>query len=106
MGTQDSLGVPAPPSGSTSQATAIPTASARICANCVEFKPDDLYRNLGACRLMGDSNELSFSRETHRLGDESADDKAHGWDAESYRAGIYVGRSFGCIHYRATGTQA
>jgi hypothetical protein len=26
-------------------------------------------------------------------------DKCYGWDYESYRAGVYVGPKFGCIHW-------
>lgn len=33
------------------------------------------------------------------LGDKTTDCKAYGWDYESYRAGVYVGPKFGCIHW-------
>jgi hypothetical protein len=37
---------------------------------------------------MGDSNDSA-----------TPVDKCMGWDSESYRAGVYVGPKFGCIHW-------
>ena len=46
--------------------------------------------NAGSCALMGDSNDHPNRVEA---------DRAAGWDYEGYRAGVYVGPKFGCIHW-------
>jgi len=67
------------------------------CDKCQHYEPDDLYKNLGACALMGDSNDCSYDYETNMR--KCAPDRAYGWDYEGYRAGVYVTPKFGCIHW-------
>lgn len=68
----------------------------KTCDKCKHFTPDDTYSNLGECAQTGDMNEQSFDYKTRRKGE---DNKAYGWDRESYEAGVLVGRKFGCIHW-------
>lgn len=67
------------------------------CDKCQHYKPDELYTNVGACAMTGDSNAHEYDRETHTLN--VASDRAYGWDYESYRSGVYVTPKFGCIHW-------
>ena len=69
------------------------------CDKCQHFTQDNLYKNLGECALMGDSNDLGYDRDAERL--DGDDTKAYGWDYEGYSAGVYVGQKFGCIHWIA-----
>lgn len=48
------------------------------------------YEFAGSCALMGDSNDRD-----PRCGES----EVTGWDYEGYRAGVYVGPKFGCIHW-------
>ena len=72
---------------------------AKTCDRCEHYTPAKVYehlggeraaqqKNQGGCALLGDSNDGTAD-----------DDKAYGWDYESYRAGVYVGPKFGCIHW-------
>lgn len=72
-------------------------ATRKTCDKCEHFTPNPTYTNLGDCALMGDSNDEKYSHKTKRLG--TTTDKAFGWDYESYQAGVFVGRKFGCIHW-------
>lgn len=63
------------------------------CDRCVHYTPstypeDDDFQYAGACALMGDSGDAP-----------NAIDRCSGWDYESYKAGVYVGPKFGCIHF-------
>jgi hypothetical protein len=60
------------------------------CDQCANYKlPSGFHlTNEGSCKLMGDSNER-----------DNDVDRCSGWDAEGYRAGVYVGPKFGCIHW-------
>lgn len=69
----------------------------KTCDKCARFVPDDLYSDVGECPLMGDSNALSYNRDTKKLGVDET--RAYGWDYEGYCAGVYVGLKFGCIHW-------
>ena len=59
------------------------------CDKCRHYKkstqPD---KNRGECALMGDVNDGPMGKT-----------ECVGWDYESYRAGVYVGPKFGCIHW-------
>lgn len=59
----------------------------KTCDKCKHYSVST-YVNEGSCALMGDSNENPV-----------AEDRCAGWDYESYRAGVYVGPKFGCIHW-------
>lgn len=70
-------------------------ATVKTCDKCSHYTPTDSpdlssYVFAGSCSLMGDSNDQSPV---------VAADRAAGWDSESYRAGVYVGPKFGCIHW-------
>ena len=56
------------------------------CDKCRQYK---VYLGYGECDLMQDSNNCTVMQP----------DKAYGWDYEGYRAGVYVGPKFGCIHW-------
>lgn len=62
------------------------------CDKCkyysVDSPPTSEYANSGACALIGDANDGP-----------NAIDKCVGWNYEGYRAGVYVGPKFGCIHW-------
>lgn len=60
-------------------------ATRKTCDKCARFTGGE------DCALMGDSNDV---RGSGRL-----PDRAYGWDYEGYRAGVYVGPKFGCIHW-------
>jgi hypothetical protein len=68
------------------------TQHRNTCDKCRHYTKSDSksneYRNAGRCDLMGDSAD----------GPNDAD-KCVGWDYEGYRAGVYVGPKFGCIHW-------
>jgi len=63
----------------------------KTCDKCAHYTPSRFPRTSphnGKCDLMGDSNDgPTFV------------DGCKGWDSESYRAGVYVGPKFGCIHW-------
>ncbi len=63
-------------------------ASRKTCDKCANYISSNLDSVEGECNLMGDSNE-------------GINDIYHcsGWDYEGYRAGVYVGPKFGCIHW-------
>ena len=70
-------------------------ATRKTCDKCRHYTPgewpnDPRLLNAGSCALMGDSNDHPNQVEA---------DRAAGWDYESYRAGVYVGPKFGCIHW-------
>lgn len=67
------------------------SATRKTCAKCAHYTPSKYDDNDGDCELMGDSND---SRRETRLADQCS-----GWDYEGYRAGVYVGPKFGCIHW-------
>lgn len=71
--------------------------SRKTCDKCTHYKRADWsWPNNGTCALMGDVNDGP-----------NTEDRAAGWDYESYRAGVYVGPKFGCIHWvKATGEQS
>jgi hypothetical protein len=69
----------------------------KTCDKCQHYTPNDVYKNVGGCALMGDSNDREYDRETKTL--DVASDSAYGWDYEGYRAGVYVTPKFGCIHW-------
>jgi len=62
----------------------------KTCDKCNHYSApkrwDSEYE--GSCDMMGDSNSAP-----------PMEDRANGWDYESYRAGVYVGPKFGCIHW-------
>jgi hypothetical protein len=60
----------------------------KTCDKCAHYAPAKWNKGFGDCDLMGDANEGIWDT-TH----------AYGWDCESYRAGVYVGEKFGCIHW-------
>lgn len=74
-------------------------ATRKTCDKCEHYMKDDMYQNKGSCSQMGDANDLSFDAVSKMMGDKTTDCKAYGWDYESYRAGVYVGPKFGCIHW-------
>jgi len=53
------------------------------CDKCAHYTARDEY-----CDLMGDFND-----------EPNGPDRCAGWDYEGYRAGVYVGPKFGCIHW-------
>lgn len=72
---------------------------ANTCDRCQHYEPAAVYshqppeaaaarRNQGSCAKALDSNDGTA--------DESA---VYGWDYAGYRAGVYVGPKFGCIHW-------
>jgi hypothetical protein len=64
------------------------------CDKCQHFKNDNSnYGILGSCALMEDSNDIRRSNRVYE------NDRAYGWDYESYCAGVYVAPKFGCIHW-------
>ena len=69
------------------------TRKPKTCDRCKYYIPPT-PRYLGdknnewTCALMGDSNT-----------DRNGVDSCAGWDYEGYRAGVYVGPKFGCIHW-------
>ncbi len=72
------------------------------CKNCKQYVADDFYANFGDCRLMGDANKFQFVPRK-----QTADStKCYGWDYESYIAGVYVGKDFGCIHWEKNEIQS
>ena len=72
------------------------------CKNCKQYSPDVFYVNFGDCYLMHDSNKFDFRPKT-----QTADStKCYGWDYESYVAGVYVGKDFGCIHWEQNEIQS
>lgn len=68
------------------------------CKNCRHFSSDSiLVEGYGHCALMGDGNDFDFyDAESKNL---APTDRCYGWDYEGYRAGTYVGKDFGCIHW-------
>jgi len=67
------------------------------CKNCKQYLPNEFYVNFGECLLMGDSNDFVFYQQND--GAQAMSDRCYGWDYESYVAGVYVGKDFGCIHW-------
>lgn len=70
-------------------------AARKTCDKCQHYTPTDMpdsesYKFAGECSLMGDSNDQM---------PRCAQDRAVGYDYESYQAGVYVGPKFGCIHW-------
>ena len=67
----------------------------KTCDKCANYKfpeaGDAKYE--GACKLMRDNNATL----TNRL------DICLAWDYEGYRAGVFVGPKFGCIHWLQKG---
>jgi len=57
--------------------------------------PGTAYAYDGRCALMVDSNDV----------EEREPDKCYGWDYKGYRAGVYVGPKFGCIHWEKKETK-
>lgn len=69
--------------------TAERTVSPRkICEKCKHYTPDRHGRQFGDCAKAGDYNDEG-----------PISDGVVGWDFEGYRAGVYVGPKFGCIHW-------
>lgn len=65
----------------------------KTCDKCKHYKASNMpeskqFTVSGACALMGDSNDAANEINT-----------CAGWDYEGYRAGVYVGPKFGCIHW-------
>lgn len=67
------------------------------CDKCKNYKPADQehfvidnFKFAGSCALIGDSNDQKMIVE---------ENGASGWDWEGYKAGVYVGPKFGCIHW-------
>jgi hypothetical protein len=60
------------------------------CDKCRHYTPtiNPKKPHDGKCAQMGDANFTA-----------NAVDRCSGWDYESYRAGVYVGPKFGCIHW-------
>lgn len=60
------------------------------CDKCGHYtpSPEKAYPHDGECILAGDINTSPTPINGIR-----------GWDSESYRAGVYVGPTFGCIHW-------
>ncbi len=77
----------------------------KTCSKCEHYTPG-YPKGFGDCALMGDINEhpLDYSTDTRAS---MQTDRAYGWDYEGYRAGVYVGEKFGCIHWlkKQTNTQ-
>lgn len=69
------------------------------CKDCRHFKMKPEKNDRGSCDLMGDYNDVidryEYSDGTVVFGN----DRAYGWDAEGYAAGVTVGINFGCIHF-------
>jgi hypothetical protein len=64
-------------------------AKYKRCKNCAHYTPDEVKGyHAGVCALMGDIND-----------EPNKADRCSGWDYGSYRAGVYVGPEFGCIHF-------
>jgi hypothetical protein len=70
-------------------------ATRKTCSKCANFTATAPHYmpNHGECKLMGDVNDI------YGQGAEARSDKCYGWDGESYCAGVYVGKDFGCIHW-------
>lgn len=74
-----------------------PTVKRHTCDKCKHYTPPSQTMvkhypndaNDGACSMMGDSNDVEVTEP----------DRCYGWDYEGYRAGVYVGPKFGCIHW-------
>ena len=64
-------------------------ATRKTCDKCIEYTPGKSAVYEGSCAQMGDAND-------YRGGEIN---KCNGWDYEGYRAGVYVGPKFGCIHW-------
>ena len=65
----------------------------KTCDRCAHYITHEFRGpNEGECRMTLDSND----------GTPYAD-RAYGWDAESYHAGVHVGPKFGCIHWMKKG---
>ena len=66
----------------------------KTCDKCAYYEqpPKFCSRHEGSCKLMGDSNNR-----------DNDIDRCSGWDYEGYRAGVYVGPKFGCIHWLQKG---
>jgi hypothetical protein len=60
----------------------------KTCDKCSHYTLSTEYANEGKCALTGDSNDGPIPV-----------DRAVGWDFGGYRAGVYVGPKFGCIHW-------
>ena len=60
------------------------------CDKCQHYTPSQHKRDPhdGECARAGDANRAP-----------TPIDGIMGWDCESYRAGVYVGPKFGCIHW-------
>ena len=59
------------------------------CRNCIFFRKNEYGQMNNDC----DSNKFTYH-------DIKESDQLAYWDAESYKAGIYVGEDFGCIHFK------
>jgi hypothetical protein len=58
------------------------------CGKCEHYTPAKWDEGFGDCDLMDDAND-----------GKPDSTRAYGWDYEGYRAGVYVGVNFGCIHW-------
>ena len=65
-------------------------ATRKTCDKCKHYTPSKYEAVNGECALMGDINDERNHTTT---------DRCYGWDYEGYRAGVYVGPKFGCLHW-------
>ena len=67
-------------------------ATRKTCDKCKHYSLNDpvKYPLDGDCALMDDVNDIEVR----------VADRCYGWDYAGYRAGVYVGPKFGCIHWQ------
>ena len=72
------------------------------CKDCIYAEKDRTYTDMYSCKKIIDSNNVQFSY--NKKTQEADTTIAYSWDCESYSSGNYVGKDFGCIHFKTKDT--